>query len=109
MGIHYIDVQLPDGGTVHVEVEEEESGDIGSPLLRSFDWDQLNQQIARTCRWLSTSVKDSLPESPDEVGMEFGIKITAETGTLIAALAKAGGEATLLVRLQWNAKRDAGG
>ena len=111
MGAHYIKVRLPDGEAMHVEVEDEDedAGDIASSPLRSVDGEELRRQISETCRWLATSVKDSLPGSPDSVDLEFGIKITAETGAVFAALAKAGAEATLLVRLQWNSAETSDG
>jgi hypothetical protein len=48
------------------------------------------------------TVRGSLPQTPDRVGVEFGLKLTAKTGSLVAALAQAGGEASVVVKLEWS-------
>jgi hypothetical protein len=40
----------------------------------------------------------SLAQPPDEVGVEFGVKMSAETGAIIA---KASGEANFKINLSW--------
>jgi hypothetical protein len=41
----------------------------------------------------------SLPESPDEVELSFGCKVTGEVGNI--AIAKGGGEANYTIKLSW--------
>jgi hypothetical protein len=45
------------------------------------------------------------PDSPDKVEVEFGVKLTAQAGAVIA---KTAAEGHFLVRLQWSARAEAG-
>ena len=53
--------------------------------------------ILNTARMVNSAM-DSLKVKPSQTEIEFGIKLIAETGAIIA---KAGGEATFNVKLTW--------
>jgi len=57
--------------------------------------------IHQMARRLTTATKD-LAIPPSKVELEFGLKLTGETGALIA---KAGGEAALKVKLTWEKEK----
>jgi hypothetical protein len=51
-----------------------------------------------------TTTLGALAEPPSQVAVEFGIKLDVEAGALIA---KAGGEASITVKLAWDKAQDA--
>lgn len=96
-----VEIELPDGEIAYVEAESEVSRDVGA-RRRRYRFDEVNGQIRRITRWLLTEVRDAVPETPDKIGLEFGFKFSAKTGKLVGALAEAGGEASVVVRLEWS-------
>jgi hypothetical protein len=50
---------------------------------------------------MSETLKNALPDPPRRYGVEFGLKLSVETSGLTSILAKATGEASVLVRLEW--------
>lgn len=103
-----IEVELPDGdGHMYVELEVPPGGDVGFGSMTKRPWRELSEQVAKTSRWVVAAVKEGLPEQPDRLGVEFGIKLTTQTGELLGVLAKAGAEASVLVRLEWDKKTEA--
>ncbi|GGM26688.1 CU044_2847 family protein [Dactylosporangium sucinum] len=100
------EIALPDGETLYIELETRAGGDVAWGREHRLSWEDLQGQVAKVSKWVVESVRAGLPDSPSKVGVEFGLKLTAETGPLVAALAKAGAEATIVVRLEWG--RDTG-
>lgn len=88
-GVFYVEVALPRGG------------DIGVGERLEAEWTSIKAQVAQVSRHVVEMVQEALPEPPDKYEVEFGIKISAETGPVLGMLAKAGGEASVLVRLTW--------
>jgi Trypsin-co-occurring domain 1 len=97
--VEVVEIEFPDGEIGYAEVELDVTGDVGE--RRRFRFDQVNGQIRRMTRWLLTEVRDAVPDTPDKIGVEFGFKFSAKTGKLIGALAEAGGEASVVVKLEW--------
>jgi hypothetical protein len=101
-----VEFRLPDGSSVVVEMEEEQAGLV--PAGRQAG--EIAREAAQTFEEALASilpatkiVTDELRKlSPNELGVELGIKLTAEAGAVIA---KAGGEATFKVTLRWTELR----
>jgi len=104
-------VQFPleDGNTVLIEVNEPDTGGI----TRAARSDEVIQRAARTFDDALEQVKPAaeavlkklttLSTRPDEVEIEFGLKIGAEVGAFIASGTV---EANYTVRLKWTGKHD---
>jgi hypothetical protein len=97
-----VKVDLPDGTAMYVEVEAPARGDIAlNPKDLRVTWEDFKTQVSTVSKWVLESVKDGVPQTPAKVGVEFGLKLSAETGPLIAVLAKAGAEATVVIKMEW--------
>ncbi len=95
---------LDGGGSVWVEVAEEPGNlqHVGRGADVVHDASETLQQALARVRPAATAIRDSLrdmAEPPDRVGVDFGIKLTAEAGVVIA---RAKSEANFTVRLEWN-------
>lgn len=103
-----VEFPLEDGGSIVVEVDKP-TGDSGR--VRSARPDELVEKAKQT---LETSLEKirpaaaaiisklrTLSEPPDEVGVEFGIKLSADVGVVLAS---AGAEANYTVTLTWKRK-----
>ncbi len=100
-----VEVTLPDGDVIWVELDVPSGADIAWRGKQKLTWDDLRMQVLKITKLVAESVKSALPDRPTRLGLEFGIKLTAETGPLVAALAKAGAEASVVVRLDWEGER----
>ncbi|WP_412538514.1 CU044_2847 family protein [Longispora sp. K20-0274] len=89
---------------MHIEVDVQD-GDISSWKVGNVPWGQVEAQIAQIGTWVTQAVKSALPDAPSRVGVDFGVKLTAETGKVLGVLAKASGEASLVIRLEWEPQR----
>lgn len=96
---------LPDGGDVVIEVADGESG-IG-PASRASDAIELarmtfDEAIAGIRRAADATLRQfrQMASRPDQVEIEFGVRLTAEAGAIIA---RTEAEAQLTVRLTWAA------
>lgn len=111
----YIEYQTEDGGTILVEVAEEEapveSGVVKAGLAdkaieavvqaRDTFEGAMMDAVRRNAQAFSETM-DELPKPPDEAELTFGLKATAEGDV---AVVKVGAEATYGVKLTW--KREA--
>jgi hypothetical protein len=114
-----VEVVLPDGSLVNAEVSIEDSiTDVGvQPRLSLKD---ARKSVTSFVRWAVENVGvaeadaegDVPPDAPDvmpsppgmtlsRLGLEFGLKLAVKTGTLTSVIAGASGEATAIVRLEW--------
>lgn len=98
-----VEVELPGGGVIAAEVALAGGGDVAA-------WERLRLEeatgtIRQVSGWVIDSVREALPNPPDRWGVEFGLKLAVKTGKLTSVLAEAGGEASVVVRLEWD--RDA--
>jgi hypothetical protein len=101
-----VEFELDQGGSVLVEVDEPPDG----PVMRGLSKDRsaLVEQADRTfedataavipaARSLAARLR-SAADSPDEVGIEFGVQLSAQTGAFIASVAA---EANFKVSVTW--------
>ena len=104
-----VEFQLDEGGKVLVQVDEPPDG----PVTRGLGKDRstLVEQAGRTfedateavipaARSLVSRLR-SMEGSPDEVGIEFGVQLSAQTGAFIASVAA---EANFKVSVTWRRK-----
>ncbi|MFG1696740.1 CU044_2847 family protein [Nonomuraea sp. NPDC049309] len=100
--------ELEDGGTVLVESgsgEETdggwESAGIGAGTLRQAKL-RLEESLSDVRDAAAAALRTfrDLPIGPDEVELEFGVKLQAEVGAVVA---KGKTEGQLVVRLRWQA------
>jgi len=103
---------LKGGGFLVVEVAEAQS--LGGRVMRGSGAEAALAQATDTFESALEKVRTaaegilrqlrSLAQPPDEVAVEFGVKMSAESGAIIA---KASGEANFKINLTW--KREATG
>ncbi|MGW2559297.1 CU044_2847 family protein [Streptomyces sp. NPDC001514] len=103
------EMRLSDGTAVRVEVEGQQETGIdrvgrgsASEVVRGSA--QTLQEALAHIRPAVDAVADSvrgLASRPDSVSVEFGIKLSAEAGVVVA---KAASEANFAVRLEWDAR-----
>ena len=98
---HLVEFELEDGNTIAVEVEGEGIGaqrvSRGSEAEKAKS--KFTEAVARV-KPAAELVLNAFRElnTPDEIGLEFGVKFNAKAG---AFLASAGSEATFKVSLKW--------
>jgi hypothetical protein len=94
-----VPIELPDGTAILAEVTTTGSG--GDASRRRLRLDDIRGDIARISQFLSESLAEALPDPPRRYGVEFGLKLGVETTGLTTILAKATGEASVVVKLEW--------
>ena len=100
-----VEFPLQDGGSVLVEVD---AGSAGGRVTRGWGDRSVTDKAEQTFEQAISRVEPaaqtlisrlrSLPEGPDEVGVEFGLELSAEAGAFIAA---ASTTANFKVSLTW--------
>jgi hypothetical protein len=99
-----LDVPFEGGGSFIVEVDDERRGpvtrsgrqsDIVAHASQTFE--QALDTLAPAFSTLVTKIRDAAGP-PDEIHVEFGLKMSAEAGAIIA---RAGGEANFKVAVSW--------
>ena len=102
-----IEFPLQDGSSMIVEVDEPMSegvvkaarpGEVVARAKETFE-DALDK-IKPAAQSIITKLR-GLHDEPDEIGVEFGIKLSAEAGAFVAS---AGVEANYKVTLKWTKK-----
>ncbi len=103
-----VEFPLEDGSTIWVEVDELEGAGMAAPVAlgdkrikkakQSFEAALENVKPAASV--VISKLRD-LIEQPDEIGLEFGIKLSMESGVILAS---AGMEANFKVTLKWQKK-----
>ena len=101
--------EMEDGTKIYVEVEDSAGGmqRVGRGGGDEEKTAGKFQEAINQVRPAAEAVLNSLREmnTPDEIGMEFGIKFSAKFGTAI--LASVDGETTFKVSLKWtNPKKE---
>jgi hypothetical protein len=101
----YIEFPLEDGSTILVETEEIEST---GGVVRAARPSEVISQASQTFEQALDKVRPAataivkklrgLSDPPDEMAVEFGIKLSADAGAFIAS---AGVEANYKVTLKW--------
>ena len=102
-----IEFSLEDGNSILVEVESEEpkgmvpaSRGKGVPEKAHQTFEAALEKVKPVASAVISKLR-SLHDAPDEIEVEFGLKMNAEAGAIVAA---AGVEANYKVTLKW--KRD---
>jgi len=101
-----VEFPLDQGGSVLVEVDEPSAG----PVMRGLGKDRpaLVEQADKTFEDATAAVTPaarsliarlrSIDNPPDEIGIEFGVQLSAQTGAFIASVAA---EANFKVSMTW--------
>ena len=102
---HLIEFPLENGGSIIVEVDEPESeggvvraarpGEIAAKASETFE--AALERIKPAAGAIIAKLR-SLGDSPDEIEVEFGLKLSAQAGAFVASV---GGEAHYKVTLKW--------
>jgi len=103
-----IELQLEDGGRVLVEVD---NAGANTPVLRGLDSKQLSEKVVQTFEEALANLRPAveaivvrfkdLNVAPEELGVEFGIKFSADAKAYIASVSA---EANFKVTLNWKLK-----
>lgn len=103
-----IEFPLEDGGTILVEVEApEEAGMVkaglgeGMPEQARQSFEAALEKIRPAAQAIIAKLR-ALHAPPDEIEVEFGLKMSAEAGAFVAA---ASAEANYKVTLTWKRER----
>jgi hypothetical protein len=100
-----VEVELPDGEVVLARVAVADAGgDAG--FVDRLKLDDAGRSVVRLGEWALRSVRDSLPDKPDRIDLEFGVTLAVKSGKLTSVLAEASGEASFVVKLGWDNLRD---
>jgi len=103
-----LEYPLEDGGTIWVEVAQPERGGLvpaarpGEVVARAQQ--TLEDALSRLKPMAKAIVHQFDELAPDEVEVEFGVKLSAEAGAILAA---AGAEANYNIKLVWKSNRSA--
>ncbi|MEU0688750.1 CU044_2847 family protein [Streptomyces uncialis] len=101
----YLSVPFEDGEVFVVELPDEQ----GTGVIRASRGDELfgtsaetfesgMARVQRVAATMLTRLAD-LPRSPDHIRAEFGLRLTAEAGLVVA---KGSGEAHIKLELEWD-------
>lgn len=95
------------GTTVYIEADSREAGGVqrtarGGAMVAeaSASLDQALSAIRPAVESMLADLK-AMVSAPDKVALEFGVKLSASLGALIA---KGSGEANIKVTLEWSSK-----
>ena len=109
-----VEFPLDQGGSVLIEVEEPPAG----PVTRGFGKDRtaLVEQADKTFEDATAAVTPaarsllarlrSIDDPPDEIGIAFGVQLSAQAGAFIASVAA---EANFTVSMTWRRHQGSGG
>ena len=95
---------LEDGGSVLVEVEDQRGpvmrgGRTDSVVTKATEsFEEVVGSIGPAVRGIVKQLREAT-DWPAEVSVEFAVKLSAESGVIIA---RAGGEANFRISLRWN-------
>jgi hypothetical protein len=101
-----VEFRLDQGGSVLVEVDEPPAGAVTrglgkdrSSLVEEDDktFEDATAAVTPAARSLIARLR-SIDDPPDEVGIQFGVQLSAQTGALIASVAA---EANFAVSMTW--------
>jgi hypothetical protein len=110
-----VEIAMPDGTVINAEVSASDSiSDVGAQTRLSLG--EAKESIASFVRWAVSGLAFPADDGADQsqvlesspagmtlrkVGLEFGLKLAVKSGTLTSVIAAVGGEATAVVRLEW--------
>lgn len=117
-----VEVEMPDGTVINAEVVLEDSiTDVGAG--RRLKLDEAKDSIASFVRWAVAAVGvagegDAPPPGEPtpaagmrltKVGVEFGLSLAVKNGAVTGAIVSVGGQASAVVRLEWERPGAGGG
>lgn len=105
-----VEFELEDGGSIVVEVDEPDRGggtvragrESDIPEKARLGFEEAVDKIRPAAESIIKRLRD-LTDSPDNVGVEFGLKLTGTAGAVIASTAV---EANIKVTLAWNRRHE---
>jgi Trypsin-co-occurring domain 1 len=109
-----VEFPLDQGGSVVIEVDDPPGapvtrglGKTGSTLVEKSDktFEDATAAVTPAARSLIARLR-SMDDAPDEVGIEFGVQLSAQTGAFIASM---GAAANFKVSMTWRRRDAAGG
>jgi len=109
-----VEFPLDQGGSVVIEVDDPPGGPVTrglgkdrSTLVEKSDktFEDATAAVTPAARSLIARLR-SMDDAPDEVGIEFGVQLSAQTGAFIASM---GAEANFKVSMTWRRGGTAGG
>ena len=109
-----VEFPLDQGGSVLIEVEEPPAGPVTrgigrdrTALVEQADktFEDATAAITPAARSLLTRIR-SIDDPPDEIGIVFGVQLSAQTGAFIASVAA---EANFTVSMTWRRHQGSGG
>jgi hypothetical protein len=101
-----VEFPLDQGGSVVIEVDDPPGGPVTrglgkdrSTLVEKSDktFEDATAAVTPAARSLIARLR-SMDDAPDEVGIEFGVQLSAQTGAFIASM---GAEANFKVTMTW--------
>ena len=101
------EVQLPDGTTVYAEVTPV-GGATDVSAQGKLSLDRAQDQLRGLTHWAFSTVRGALPERPDELELEFAVKLGAKGGSAMFILAETSGEASFRICMRWTGGSAAG-
>jgi hypothetical protein len=99
-----VEYELEDGGSILVEVDVPEGGGFervsrtDEITKASISFDQALDQVKPVAQKVIKKLRD-ITDPPDEITVEFGLKLGAKAGMVLAS---ADAEANYTVTLTWN-------
>lgn len=109
-----VEFPLDQGGSVLIEVDEPPAAPVTrgagkgpSTLVERSDktFEEATAAVTPAARSLIARLR-SMDDAPDEVGIEFGVQLSAQTGAFIASV---GAQANFKVSMTWRRGGAAGG
>jgi hypothetical protein len=107
-----VEFPLDQGGSVVVEVEEPTTGPVTrgmakdrTALVEAADksFEEATAAVTPAARSLLARLR-SIDDPPDEIGIVFGVELSAQTGAFIASVAA---QANFTVSMTWRRQQDA--
>lgn len=109
----YVKFELEDGSVVYIESTDTPKGNSGFPLADrgahpseqpSIQFEKSIQSVRKMASALVREMRDGFVQPPDEVQVNFGLKASAEVGSLV--IARGGVESNYNVMLRWRKQED---
>ena len=101
-----VEFSLEEGGSVLVEIDEPPAGPVTRGLGKDHSalvehagktFEDATATITPAARSLIARLR-SVEDAPDEIGIQFGVQLSAQTGAFIASVA---GQANFTVSMTW--------
>jgi hypothetical protein len=102
-----VEFSTEDGGSILVEIDDDSRAGSGATLRGGhaslmiekarISYEEALDKIKGAAEVIITKMR-SLPDSPDEIGVDFGIKLSADIGAILASTSA---EAQFTLHLVW--------